>query len=179
MTTYVDHRNRHGYGGTDPVMLAWENGLNAGRFNKVILGAGLTVTDEGGGVVTVDGDAGGAVWEIKVVLDGSLVTTGDGKIIVCVPEFLNGTNLLDADAFVTTVSSSGLVTVQLRNVTAAADMLTTRITIDVGEKNSYSAATAAVIDTAHDDVATGTEIAVDVDVAGTGAKGLGVILVFG
>jgi hypothetical protein len=39
-------------------------------------------------------------------------------------------------------------------------------------------ATAAVINTDYDDVATGDLIAIDVDVAGTGAKGLGVILTF-
>jgi hypothetical protein len=35
-----------------------------------------------------------------------------------------------------------------------------------------------VIDATKDDVATGDLLAVDVDVAGTGAKGLGVILSF-
>ena len=68
--------------------------------------------------------------------------------------------------------------IQIRNVTQTADMLSTRITIDASEFTSYTAA-AAVIDTGNDDVATGDLIAVDVDVAGTGAKGLGVILRFG
>ena len=53
-------------------------------------------------------------------------------------------------------------------------MLTTKITIDASEFTSYTAAAAPVIDTGNDDVATGDLIAVDVDVAGTGAKGLGV-----
>jgi hypothetical protein len=87
-------------------------------------------------------------------------------------------NLTGAHAFVTTVSSSGLPTVQIRNVTDAVDMLSTKVSIDASEFTSYSAATAPVIDTSKDDVATGDLIAVDVDVAGTGAKGLGVILTF-
>jgi hypothetical protein len=57
-------------------------------------------------------------------------------------------------------------------------MLTTPITIDPGEFTSFTAATPAVINTANDLVATGDLIAIDVDVAGTGAKGLGVILEF-
>ena len=53
-----------------------------------------------------------------------------------VPLAFNGLNLTDADAFVTTVSSSGLPTVQIRNVTQTADMLTTKITIDASEFTS-------------------------------------------
>lgn len=116
--------------------------------------------------------------EIKVLDDATTLTTGDGKIIFCIPASLGGCDLSAIAAFVTTVSSSGLPTVQIRNITQTADMLTTKVTIDASEFTSYTAATAAVIDTGNDDVATGDLIAVDVDVAGTGAKGLGVILTF-
>jgi hypothetical protein len=57
-------------------------------------------------------------------------------------------------------------------------MLSTRITIDVSAFTSYTAAAPPVIDGANDDVATGDIIRIDVDVAGTGAKGLIVILTF-
>lgn len=120
-----------------------------------------------------------AQFDIKVISDLATLTTGDGQFIFAIPVDLNGRNLTTVAAYVTTVSSSGLPTVQIRNVTQTADMLTTKITIDASELTSYTAATAAVIDTANDDVATGDLIAVDVDVAGTGAKGLGVILGFG
>lgn len=116
--------------------------------------------------------------QLKIMDDATIVTTGDGKLVFAVPLSLNGLNLTDADAYVTTVSSSGTPTIQIRNVTQAADMLSTRITIDASEFTSYTAAAAPVIDTANDDVATGDLLAVDVDVAGTGAKGLGVILTF-
>ena len=124
-----------------------------------------------------EGDSS-ARFELKIIADSSTLTTGDGQLIFAVPSDMNGMNLVDADAFVTTVSSSGTPTVQIRNVTDAVDMLTTKITIDANEYTSYTAATAPVIDVAHDDVATGDLIAIDVDVAGTGAKGLGVMLVF-
>lgn len=115
-----------------------------------------------------------ATFEIKVFSDADALSTGDGKFIFAIPGDLDGWSLTAAAAYVTTVSSSGLVTVQIRNVTLAADMLSTRITIDVGETTSYTAAAPAVIAAAP--VAKGQLIAVDVDVAGTAAKGLGVIL---
>lgn len=111
--------------------------------------------------------------------DADLVVTGDGQLIFLIDSSLNGLNLTGAQAYVTTVSSSGLPTVQIRNVTDGVDMLSTRITIDVSEFSSYTALNAPVINGATDDVATGDRIAIDVDVAGTGTKGLGVILTFG
>lgn len=116
--------------------------------------------------------------QLKVFDDSTALTTGDGKIIFVIPSELNGFNLTSAHAFVSTVSSSGLPTIQVRNVTDAVDMLSTAITIDVSEFTSYTAVTAPVINTATDDVATGDRIAIDVDVAGTGAQGLGVVLTF-
>lgn len=120
-----------------------------------------------------------AEFEIKVIDDTTVVTTGDGQVIMAVPASVNGMNLVAAHAFVTTVSSSGTPTVQIRNVTDSQDMLSTKITIDASEYTSYTAATPPVINTSYDDVATGDLLAVDVDVAGTGAKGLGVVLTFG
>lgn len=119
--------------------------------------------------------------DIKCFLDtgtGSDVTTGDGKRILVIPQEINGWVLTGAHAYVTTVSSSGLPTVQIHNITDAVDILSTRITIDANEFTSYTATTAPVINTSNDDVATGDRLRVDVDVAGTGTKGLGVILVF-
>lgn len=110
--------------------------------------------------------------------NGSAITTGDGKAYFTVPTTLNGYNLIRAHAALTTVSSSGTPTIQIANVTDSVDMLSTRITIDISELTSFTAAAAAVIDTTKDDVVTGDLLRVDVDVAGTGAKGLMVILAF-
>jgi hypothetical protein len=115
---------------------------------------------------------------IKVYGERQTVQTGDGKFIFMVSEDMDGLDLSSVEMYVTTVSSSGIVQVQIRNITQAADMLSTRVQCDATEKNSKDAATAAVIDTANDDVAWGDHLAIDVDAAGTGAKGLGVILVF-
>jgi hypothetical protein len=107
------------------------------------------------------------------------ITTGDGKAGFMVPAKLNGWNLVRAHAgLLGAQSSSGTPTIQIRNATQTADMLTTKVTIDANEWTSHTAAAAPVVDAANDDVATGDRILVDVDVAGTGAQGLVVILEF-
>ena len=109
--------------------------------------------------------------------NGSALTTGDGKAYFRIDSPLNGYNLVGVAAQLTTVSSSGIPTIQIANVTDAVDMLSTKLTIDESEIDS-STATAAVIDATKDDVATGDQLRIDVDVAGTGAKGLIVSLIF-
>lgn len=127
--------------------------------------------------VTPDALAGSKFGTAVITLNvtdpnGSALTTGDGKAYYRVPSTLNGMDLIAVAAHVTTVSSSGTPTIQIYNLTQTADMLTTRITIDANETDSSTAATPAVIDTGNDDVATGDMLRIDVDVAGTGAKGL-------
>lgn len=133
-----------------------------------------------GSGTSIIGPAGSTtkVISLKVLADATALTTGDGKMLLTIPAELNGYNLTGAHAAVYTASSSGLPTVQLHNLTDTADMLTTPITIDEGELNSYDATTAPVIDATHDDVATGDRLRVDVDVAGTGTAGLEIILTF-
>ena len=115
---------------------------------------------------------------LKVIAEATALTTGDGKMYFTIPASLTGYNLIDCDACVYTVSSSGTPTVQIHNLTDTVDMLSTLITVDASEFNSYTAAAAAVIDTAHDDVATGDRLRIDVDVAGTSTTGLDIVLVF-
>jgi len=115
---------------------------------------------------------------IKVLANDTALETGDGKAYVTIPDSLSGMNLVDADAAVYTVSSSGTPTIQIHNLTDAVDMLSTLITIDASEFSSYTAATPPVIDGAADDVVTGDRIRIDVDVAGTDTTGLDVILTF-
>ncbi len=121
--------------------------------------------------------AGRAVY-FQVIADDTTLTTVDDKQYFTVPPLLNGMNLVDADAMVATVSSSGLPTIQIRNQTDSVDMLSTRITIDENEFASYTATTPPVIDDTKDDVATGDVLRIDVDVAGTGTKGLHIVLTF-
>ncbi len=100
------------------------------------------------------------------------VSTGDAKYTVFIPSAINGWNLTAVSAYVTTASTSGVITLQVRNVTDSVDMLSTAITIDATENRSSTAAVPAVINTAYDDVATDDIIAIDCDTSGTGAAGL-------
>ena len=123
--------------------------------------------------VTPDGLAGSIFgtkgFSLKIFGDDEAVTTGDGKLHFTIPPGLNGMNLVSVGLHVYTVSTSGLPTVQIHNLTDAEDMLSTLLTVDENEKDSKDADTPAVIDTDHDDVATGDELRFDVDVAGNGA----------
>lgn len=124
--------------------------------------------------------ADGGIYPIKVFGDDQALVVGDGAFVfyVTAADHLDGTKLMQVGAYVTTVSSSGAPTVQLRRV-GGSNMLSTAVTIDAGDEVSDDATTAAVIDTSNDDVSTGDGIAIDIDAAGTDAMGLGVILVFG
>jgi len=113
-----------------------------------------------------------------LVATASALGTGDGALFIPIPAQLAGWNLIDADVMVNTVSSSGTPTYQIYNLAKSHDILSTRVTIDVNERTSYTAAAASVIDTGYDDVAIGDIYRIDKDVAGTGEKGDTIILVF-
>jgi hypothetical protein len=124
-------------------------------------------------------------YEIKVfadatALDGLLpatatdVSVGDGKFVFAIPRDLDGTELVHAEAYITTTGS--IVTVQIRNITKAVDMLNPKITIEAGEYSSLDATTQPVVIDAAAEVEMADLIAIDVDTAG--GKGLGVKLVF-
>lgn len=123
-------------------------------------------------------DTGKRVIVWRIVRADTALAIGDGKDYFHVPNILNGWNLVDFDIAVDVVSSSGTPTVQLHNLTDTVDMLSTAATIDANEYNSYDATTLPVIDASHDDVATGDRLRCDVDAAGTGTKGLVLIMTF-
>lgn len=116
------------------------------------------------------------------------VAVGDGVYAFRVPSDMNGMNLISVGAGVVTAGTTGTTDIQLRRLRdtagtprtrTAADMLSTKLTIDSAEVCSTTAATAAVINSSNDDVVTGDMILVDVDaVSSTAPKGLSVSLVF-
>ncbi len=114
---------------------------------------------------------------IKVIAAGTTLTTGDGKAYFTILDQILGGDIVRVAAAVYTVSSSGLPTIQIHNVTDSVDILSTRITIDENEKNSLKAATDPVINASNDAVVLGEIWRIDVDVAGTGTKGLDVAIV--
>jgi len=109
---------------------------------------------------------------VKVIADDTALTVVDGLMHFTIPIELNGMNLISVGAHVYTVSTVGLPTFQIHNLTDGSDMLSTAITIDANENDSKDATTPAVINAAEDDVVTGDVIRLDCDVAGTGTKGM-------
>lgn len=97
------------------------------------------------------------------------ITTGTNKATMSLPFAFTVTSVY---ATLNTVSSSGIPTVDINE--AGTTILSTKLTIDANEKTSATAATAPVI--SDPSIAANAEIGFDIDVAGTGAKGLKVFI---
>lgn len=111
--------------------------------------------------------------EVIIVAVGdetTAITTGTAKVTFRMPFAMT---LTAVRASLTTASSSGTPTVDINE--GGTTILSTKLTIDANELTSTTAATAAVIsDTA---LADDAEMTIDIDTAGTGAKGLKVALI--
>ncbi len=105
--------------------------------------------------------------EIQVACSdlSTALTTGSSKAYFRAPRAFT---LASVRASLLTASSSGLPTINVRKNNTT--IFTTKVTIDANEKTSVTAATPHILSTtaiADDDL-----IEIDIDVAGTGAKGL-------
>lgn len=157
---------------------------NAAARDAAFGGAGEPVLAEGMVCTLDDTDLvlryNGSSW-VRVSYDPSVVlgvalsdettaiTTGVGKAYIRSPFAMT---LTGVRANLNTASSSGIPTVDI-NVNGST-VLSTKLTIDVSELTSVTAAVPAVISSAS--IADDDQISFDVDVAGTGAKGLKVWL---
>lgn len=123
---------------------------------------------------------GAAVYQIEVFEPDKIVTVADEHFEWEIPEDLHECTLIKVDAYLTTASSSGTVQVQLTRLDQgddgdATDILSTKIGIEVGEVNLKESATQPVIADEEHEYRWGDHIRVDVDNAGSGAYGLGLI----
>ena len=127
--------------------------------------------------VTPDGLAGSVygerVIQMVVVDFATALTTGDGKFYFHVPSTLNGFDIVDVHAEVISAPAGSTIIIQLHNLTATADILTTLLTIDASETGSDTAAAAAVISGSEDDLTTNDVIRVDIDQIGSSTAGSG------
>jgi hypothetical protein len=121
-------------------------------------------------------DGTDVVWgypsEVRIIAIGdetTAITTGTAKVTFRAPY---ACNVLAVRASLATVSSSGTPTFDINE--DGTTILSTKLTIDVSEKTSTTAAVAAVISDAA--LADDAEITIDIDVAGTGAAGAKVAL---
>jgi hypothetical protein len=131
--------------------------------------------DAGNNIVGIDHSEGtidfGDVF-FEFTIDNPIVE--DGAILFNPESKFNGYNFYDIRAEWTDTKGTGAVTtVQVRNVTSGQDVLSTALTIDSDEWTSDSAATAAVIDTAEDDITTNDQFAIDIDTIGSTVAGVG------
>lgn len=94
------------------------------------------------------------------------LTTGTSKFVFHAPFAMTLTRI--PKATLTANSTSGAVTLDVNE--AGVSMLSTLLTIDANEDTSATAATPAVL--ADTTIANNTKVSIDVDGAGTGAKGL-------
>jgi hypothetical protein len=140
-----------------------------------------TVAEGGTGVATLTGYLKGngtsaftaeSIPLIFAVSDETTdITTGTAKVTFRAPKAMTITAVR---ASLSTTSSSGTPTVDINE--GGTTILSTKLTIDAGEKTSTTAAVAAVISDAS--IADDAEITIDIDVAGTGAKGLKVYIYY-
>jgi hypothetical protein len=122
--------------------------------------------------------SGTVIYEIKIDPDDTSPIVANGRHVFAIPEDLDGWELTAAHGWVSTVSSSGSILVQIHNATTGNDMLNDLILIDVSEFTSYTAGTESTVVGIYAAVSTGDLIRIDCDADGTGARGLGVILTF-
>ena len=100
------------------------------------------------------------------------ITAGTSKVVFRAPFAMTLTKIPRAS--LTTGSTSGIPTVDINE--DGNSILSTKLTIDANEKTSTTAATTAVL--SDSTIADDAELTFDIDVAGTGAKGLKVTLYY-
>ena len=102
---------------------------------------------------------------IAVTDETTAITTGTAKVTFRMPYAMT---LSSVRANLNTVSSSGNPAIDVNK--GGVSIFSTTLTIDANEKTSVTAATPAVLSTTA--LADDDEITIDIDTAGTGAKGL-------
>lgn len=113
-------------------------------------------------------------WVVIAISDETTnLTTGTAKVTWRAPYAMTLTQIPRSS--LATASSSGLVTVDI-NENGTSVLGANKLSIDAGEKTSVTAATPTTI--ADSAIADDSEITFDIDVAGTGAKGLKVIIYY-
>lgn len=130
----------------------------------------VTLPTSGTLAATTGANAAQEVICIAISDETTAITTGTAKVTFRMPYAFT---LSAVRASLSTASSSGTPTFDINE--AGTTILSTKLTIDANEKTSTTAATAAVIsDTA---LADDAEITIDIDTAGTGAKGAKIYLI--
>jgi hypothetical protein len=168
---------------TDVTDLVSAASTTASGISELAIASELNTGTDATRSVTPDSLAGsnfGIRYVEAIVFDFTTdITTGDGKYYFHVPAGLNGMDLVEVHALVITAGTTNSTTVQIHNVTQAADMLSALLEIETGETGSDTSDPGPTIDATNDDVATNDVLRIDVDAVSTTApKGLIVTMGF-
>lgn len=149
--------------------------------NRAVQDAAEFHVDVENRVANLERRGGGvAVYEIKVFEDVNDVLVGDGRFWWPIPEDLGEAEIIQVEAGVSTASSGGTVQVQIAHQPGGtgglSDILSTKISIEAGFKNSMDAAAQPAISGGVWAVNRGDWLRIDIDSAGSGAKGLAVMV---
>ena len=141
----------------DETLVKWlAMSTSAGVVNVYASIAETSAGTEAAKSVTPDGLAGSDYGKRSVDLYPiALETTHvvkDDVMIWPTPEWMAGWNLVDVRVTLKVAGTTGVFTVDVWNVTQAADMLSTGCTVDSTEETSDTAAAPVVIDAAEDDI---------------------------
>lgn len=154
-----------------------QNSAGGGTLDAAAIAAGTLVAARMPALTgPVSTSAGSVATTLAVTIpiaigdETTVITAGTAKVTFRMPHAMTVTAVR---ASLTTASSSGLPTFDINE--AGVSILSTKLTLDVGEKTSVTAATAAVISDAS--LADDAEITIDLDVAGTGAAGPKIYLI--
>lgn len=138
--------------------------VNSVRKARIAIGTNGQILQVVSGVPTwVEGSR---YWATQLNDASVALAVGDDAARFRIPPALNGWKVTYVAASRKS-GGTGVPAFQLRNVTAGVDILSTKLTIDSGEVDSSTAATAAVINSSNATVSTNQTLAWDVDVAGT------------
>ena len=141
--------------------------ISGGNADTVRVGSGLQLSS---GELRADT----AAMIIACSDETTNITTGNAKVTFRMP--FNVT-IIGVAGSLSTASSSGLPDFDINGV-GGTTIFTTKPTIDANEKTTYTAATASVLDSTKVNIPRDTEMTIDIDTAGTGAKGLKVTILY-
>lgn len=149
---------------------------DASRLVGAITGGNLDTVRVGSGLQLSSGElrADTAAMIIACSDETTNITTGNAKVTFRMP--FNVT-IIGVAGSLSTASSSGLPDFDINGV-GGTTIFTTKPTIDANEKTTYTAATASVLDSTKVNIPRDTEMTIDIDTAGTGAKGLKVTILY-
>jgi hypothetical protein len=179
-TNYVVANRTTGAVSVSTATTNWNNQTDYARLYKVVTASGAISSYEDHRTTLNPAPAGSPARELQVACSDitTALTTGTGKAVFRAPRAMNITGVRASLATAQTGNGGGgIFTVDINEGDPPTSILSTKLTIDNGEKTSTTAATPAVI--SDSSIADDELITIDIDQVGDGtAKGLVVTILY-